>query len=93
MTVRTWFRLQRAALWARDDGVAAAIDRLTTAAMDGTPLPTYIYIGDGKPAQAQAPQAYAIVFDLQTYISRQRIIDEISAGMERRARYAGRICD
>ena len=84
MTVRTWFRLQRAALWARDDGVAAAVDRLTTAAMDGTPLPTYIYIGDGK---------YAIVFDLQTYISRQRIIDEISAGMEKRARYTGRICE
>lgn len=38
MTVRTWFRLQRAALWAQDNRTASDIDSLTEKVIRQDPL-------------------------------------------------------
>ncbi len=35
MTVRTWFRLNRAALWEKEIGVAVEFDKLANAVVEG----------------------------------------------------------
>lgn len=45
MTVRTWFRRQRAALYARDDSTFGDLDRLTTRLLAGQPLDRWETVG------------------------------------------------
>lgn len=45
MTVRTWFRLQRAALYARDDSTFGDLERLITRLLAGQPLDRWEKVG------------------------------------------------
>lgn len=68
MTVRTWFRLQRGALWARGDLFQAGIERVASIAVNRMPIPNRLRIGD-----------VWLLRDLTRYETERQIIASIEA--------------
>lgn len=85
MTTREWFRIQRAALWARDPSTAGDLDKVATAMTMGEWPQTGEYVRIGE---------FAWLESVQSYEDRQRLITQIRQDMEaamRRLYYVGRM--
>lgn len=80
VTVRAWFRLQRAALWARDPKLAKDIDTIAVACLDtGTGPWARGWIPIGPVALITAPAEYA---------TRERVIALVRRDLREALRHA-----
>lgn len=71
MTTRAWFRLQRAALWARDPQLAADIDRVALACL-----------ADNPPINCGRCGRIWWIADIEHYLERERVIALVRADMD-----------
>jgi len=71
MTVREWFRLQRAELWNRDIGLAADIDKIAAAITIGQPPDHWVRIGSLRWIES-----------VETYLERERVFTLVKRDMD-----------